>query len=179
MAVTLMQEDGSGVYGANSYPALATVTAYWDNQPHRAEAAAWAAADSETKLGACVEGSAYVDATFGQFFRGQRMGYVQGLLWPRVNAFDESGYPLPDVPRELIEAVCELAGRAVSETLSEDKAVQGGVKRIRRKVGSIEQETEYLGSNGVEKKFGIVAGLLAPILNGGQPGAASGRWVWA
>lgn len=179
MAVTETVETGAGVSGANTYALAATITAYWANQPHRAEAIAWAAAASDTQKGAGIEASAFLDGAYGPYYRGQRAGYVQGLLFPRVNAIDDADYQLPGLPPQIVTATCELAGRAVTAALSEDATVSGKIKRESVKAGPVSAETEYSSTVSSEKKFGFVAGILAPVLNGQQPGAPTVNWAWA
>lgn len=177
--MTVIAETGAGIPGANTYAAAATVTAYWDERQNRAEYAAWTAATAAAKDGAVIEATSFLDATFGPYYRGVRRGYVQGLLFPRTSAKDDAGYPLPDLPPELVSATCELAGRAVSGRLSVDSAIAGTIKSKSVKAGPVESTTEYSGVTSQEKKFGFVSGLLAPILNGSQPGAPGGNWAWA
>lgn len=178
MAVTETVETGAGISGANTYALAATITTYWENQPHRAEATAWAEASDETQKGAGIEASAYLDAVFGPYYMGQRAGYVQGLLFPRVNAKDEAGYPLPSLPPQIITAACELAGRAVTARLAKDATLHGAVKRQREKVGPLETETEYSGAALMEERYGYVREMLAPVLNGMQPFGMP-TWSWA
>lgn len=170
MALTV--EDGTGVSGADSYAAAATISAYWANRPHDPISAVVAAASADDLDGAAREAATYMDATWGMYYRGSRRGYVQGLMFPRSGAYDDEGYPLPDLPPEIVQANCELAGRAVSARLASDEAKGGKVKR--QKVGDIERE--FFEGASVEKRFGSVNGILAPVLDGSQDG--NPQWVW-
>lgn len=171
----MIVEDGTGIVRAESYASIAVIDAFWAARTNRAEAALWAAKTTALKEGAAREGKSYLDATFGPYYRGIRAGYVQGGLWPRTGAFDDAGYPLPSLPPELIDANCELAGRAVTSRLAADAARGGAVKRKRSKAGPVETETEWADGATAETKYGFVAGILAPILTG-LPGAAT--WLW-
>lgn len=175
MALTV--EDGTGVAGADSYVTIAAIDAYWANRPHTSEATTWTAATTANKEGAAREASAYIDATYGQHFKGQRSGYVQGLMWPRTGAEDAAGYPLPPLPPEIVTAACELAARAVSARLAEDVDQKATIKRFKEKTGPLEEETEYFEGASSKKGFGFVEGLLASILDGSQPNAGVG-WHW-
>lgn len=177
--MTVVAETGAGIPLANAYAAVATITAYWGERQNRAEYTAWTAATTAVKEGAAIEATAYLDATLGPYYRGIRSGYVQGLLFPRTGAKDDAGYPLPDLPPELVAATCELAGRAVTAVLSADSAVTGTIKSESVKAGPVASTTEYFSVTSQEPKFGFVSGLLAPILNGSQPGAPGGNWAWA
>lgn len=179
--MSLAVEDGSGVSGADSYASVAVISAYWAGRSNRGEAATWAVAEEAAQEAAAREATQYLDAVYGPYYLGLRASYEQGLLWPRASALDLAGRALSALPAELVTAVCELAGRAVSATLAADVDNANGVKRIRQKVDVIEEETEYATSSKAEPKYGFVAGLLTPILNGAQPDAPGGGagWAWA
>lgn len=170
MAITV--EDGTGIASAESYVSVADADTYWGNRTHTAFYTAWDAATTATKEGALREASAYLDATWGQYYRGQRRGYVQGLMWPRSDALDNAGYPLPDLPPEIVAATNELAGRAISARLASDEAKGGKVKR--QKVGDIERE--FFEGASVDKRYGSVNGILASVLNGLQDDYP--QWIW-
>lgn len=174
MALTV--ETGAGVAGADSYATSAYIDAYWLARPHLALAATWAAG-STNKDGAAREATAYIDATWGPYFKGVRRGYVQGLLFPRTGAEDEAGYPLPDLPACLPMAVAELAARALSAPLAADDT-ETGIKRERQTVGPITKEVEYADGAVHRANYGAVADLLAPVLNGRQPNAPLQGWAW-
>lgn len=174
--MALTSETGTGVAGAESYGTVAGGTTYWGARSHMTLATTWTAADTSAKEGALREATGFLDAVYGPFYRGQRRGLVQGRLWPRINALDEAGMPLPGLPAELVAATYELAARALSARLMPDATIDGVIKRKREKVGPLEEETEYLGATPAAR-YGYVAQMLGPILNGAQPGA-SGGWAW-
>lgn len=178
--MTLIVETGASVVGAESYATTAAIDAYWLARPQMAQAALWAAATDAVKEGAAREATAFLDATYGPSYKGQRRGYIQGRLWPRSNALDEAGYPLPDLPPELIEATCELAGRAVSARLATDAAVDGVVKRTKKQVGPISTEVEYGDGAGRFARYGAIDGLMAPLLDSNPTsGGGHNNWAWA
>lgn len=161
--MSLSVETGSGISGAESYATTAQIDAYWAARTHNALYTAWSAVTNTTakKEGQAREATAYLDAVYGPSYRGVRRGYVQGLAWPRVGALDDDGYPLPDLPPELVAAVCELAPLAISATLTPAVSAGGGVvKRV--KAGSV--EVEYADNGSTEKSYPAVARLLAPLL---------------
>lgn len=177
--MSLTVEDGTCVSGAESYVTVAEVTTYWGNRTQDAINALWVAATTAVKEGACREAAAYLDAVYGPFYKGQRQGYVQGLLWPRSNAKDEAGYPLPPIPDELKKAMCELAGRAITDRLAPDVAHSDAVKRVRKKVGPLETETEYVDGASTRTRYSVVDGLLALLLNSSPAGpSGGGSWNW-
>ena len=181
--MSIVVETGQGVAGSESYAATATIDAYWAARTHNALYTTWSAVSNTTakKEGAAREASAYLDATFGAYYRGQRRGRVQGLMWPRSNAKDEAGYSLPDLPSEIVTATCELAARALSAPLAADIDLGARVKSQTKKVGPIEKTTEYFdgGSEATKTSYGMVSLMLAPVLNGSQPGAPNANWSWS
>ena len=173
--MSLTVEDGTGVTGAESYVSVADADAYWAARTHNSLAATWTAGTTATKEGALREASDYLDASFSQYYRGKRAGRVQGLEWPRTDANDDSGYPLPALPAELVKATYELAARALSAPLVADLARGGKVKRERVE-GAI--EVEYTDGAPTQTSYGVVNQMLATILNGAQPSAADASWHW-
>jgi len=171
--MSLIVEDGTGVAGAESYVTLAFADAYFGNRTHLTIAVTWnAETDDAKKEGALREASAYLDAKYGAYYKGTVAGAVQGLLWPRTGAADSADFALQPIPSELQRASCELAARALSEPLASDDARGGKVKRL--KAGSV--EIEYADGAPVATVYGIVDGIMEPLLNGKQ-GAA--QWNWA
>ncbi len=167
--MALIVEDGTGKDDAESYAAIAEIDAYWANRAHRTESATWTAASTANKESVAREATQYIDGVYGSRFRGHRSGQGQTLEWPRIEAEDAQGYPLPDLPKQLKDAVAELAVRALSAVLDVDQVRGGRVKR--NKVdGAVEQEFFEDAPSGTEYK--IVIGILGPILS-------SGRWAWA
>ena len=176
--MALIVETGVGVQGSESYAAITAIDAYWLARQHIALAATWAATTIANKEGSAREASAFLDAVYGRFYRGQRAGYVQGLEWPRSGALDDAGYALPSLPPQLVAACCELAGRAVSAPLAADLTIDGVVKRKRETVGPITEETEYVDGAGRFSRYGAIDGILSAILNGSQPIAGNNTWNW-
>jgi hypothetical protein len=172
--MTLTVETGSGVSGADTYAALATINTYWTNRPHVALATTWGAAGDPNKEGAAREATAFLDAVWGRYYRGVVQGRAQGLLWPRSDAFDDADYLITGLPKEIVTAVCELSARALSAPLVADTDNSGAIKRKREKIDVIEEETEYATSAGTFARYGFVGELLNPVLNGSQPGAVGG-----
>lgn len=187
--MAIIGEDGTGISGAAAYGAdpVALTTAYWAERPNDPLAATWAAETATTaiKEGALRSAAAYVEATWGPFFIGHRKTQTQGLSWPRVAGRDEAGdlipltdglgNELPALPPQLIAAQAELAARAVTGPLAED-AERGGRVKSERVDGAI--AIEYMDGAPAETSFGVVAGILASLLNGSQPGSTSATWFW-
>jgi len=170
--MSLTVETGAGIVGAESYATEAAADAYWNNRTHTAFYTAWTAATTAFKEGALREASAYLDGQYGKSYRGDRAGYVQGLLWPRTDALDSSGYALPNLPPQIVTASIELAGRAVSARLFADAARGGSIKRTQAGPVSV----EYMDGATAGTTYGVIEGLLADLLDGSQGGGAT--WYW-
>jgi len=170
MALTV--EDGTGIVGAESYVSVADADNYWGNRTHTSFYTTWNAATTAEKEGTLREAAGYLDARYGEYYRGLRKGTLQGLQWPRAEAFDKAGYPLPDLPQEIINANSELASRALSAVLSADAARGGAVKKNKVE-GAVEQE--FFEGATSETKYGQIENMLAPVLDGTQRG---GTWAW-
>jgi len=180
--MTLITEDGTGVFGAEAYADVATADVYWLKRTHDPLAATWASATTDHKEGSLREGCDFLDATAGSYYRGSRGGYVQGREFPRTDAFDDTGvYRLPGLPSVLSEANIALAARAVSARLSADADTNAPIKATMDKVGPIATSIEYWGGGDKEQKFGTVLKSLGPILDGNEPwgSGVSGSWAWA
>lgn len=188
--MAIVSEDGTGVAAAEMYGDIPAIDLYWSKRPQIALAATWAAAAIEMKEGAAREATAHLDAFYGPHYVGQRKGYAQGLEWPRIAGYDDagaeialtdkSGIVLPALPPQLLAAVAELSARALIERLAVDGAPTARVKALRKKVGPLEKETEFFDSGPMVawKSFGDVAGILAALLDGSQPGGNSANWHW-
>lgn len=159
MAFTV--EDGSGVAGANAYLSTADADAYHADRGN----AFWASLDDATKEAALVRATDYIDKRFGRKFRGFRKTLQQRLQWPRLSAFDDSGYLLGGdgkLPHQLRDACAEYALRAaLYSVLAPDpilpvpqqswddpvparpEAITGVVTRKTTRVGPITEETAY------------------------------------
>lgn len=168
--MTLVVETGAGIAGAEAYASVATADAYFAARTHLAMYTTWTALTTAKKEGALREAADYLDAEFGSQYRGTRAGRIQGKLWPRTNALDDDGYPLPDLPIELQLANCELAGRAATAPLAADLERGGKVKRM--KAGSV--ELEYMDGATASTAYGIVTKMLAPILQT----TGNAGWDW-
>ena len=176
--MALIVEDGTGIAGADSYADRAFIDTYWLNRPQSDNAATWAAADDATKDGAAREATGFIDATYGPHYRGTRTSYDQGLLWPRDGATDDDGSDLPALPAELQRGVAELAARALVGTLAEDSPRGGQIKSKSEQVGPIKESIEYVSGAPAATTYGILDGMLDPILDSTQPGSTVEAWAW-
>lgn len=107
--MAFLVEDGSGITGANAYTDRATAKIHHDDRGN----SVWNDFGGSQQEAAIVRASDYIDKRFGRRFRGFRQLKEQGLKWPRLDAFDDSGYLLNDVPEQILMATAEYALRAL------------------------------------------------------------------
>jgi hypothetical protein len=147
-------EDGTGLADANSYATVAEVTAYLTDR-NRQEA--WEDLDQEVQEAALVAATDYVESVFGRCFKGwpenPTDGVTQALHFPATGVYDRYCNEITGVPTKLKQAIAEYADRIAvqGKTLAPDPVYDDTadprIKRKREKVGPIEEETEFHGSN--------------------------------
>ncbi|HEY9175031.1 MAG TPA: DnaT-like ssDNA-binding protein [Verrucomicrobiae bacterium] len=107
MALTLIQENGTGKVDANSYATVADGDAYHEGHLY---ASAWTAATTANKEKALVFATRLIDAEFR--FKGVKASSAQALQWPRAECRDPDGaddLASDAVPSAVVNATCELA----------------------------------------------------------------------
>lgn len=134
MALTLVKETGVGLSNANTYALVADGDAYHEAHLY---AASWTGANDTKKQQALAMASRLIDQSF-QFF-GRKTQQGQALQWPRAycpdpdadaeSAFEsgQDGAYLPDmeVPKEVIDAACEMARRLLDGDRTGDPDGEG------------------------------------------------------
>jgi hypothetical protein len=162
MVASFTVETGSGTANANSYVPSTFADDYHDSCGN----SVWATYDVATKQAAIVRATFYIDKRFGRKFRGYKLSSIQPLQWPRLDAFDDSGYMFGNdgnLPPQLMKACAEYALRAaIYMTLAPDpllpapvqdlsdaagpratEVITGTVTRKTQRVGPLEEETAY------------------------------------
>lgn len=160
MPITVDADSGSTT--ANAYAPVATVDAYHAMRGN----SYWAnISDADVKAAAVIRATFYIEKRFKTQFKGYKQSASQSLSWPRLNAFDNSGWPFSDIPPDLINAMAEYALRAVlyntlapdvtRATPSQDMTatdpnaaaandlIIGPVRQKVEKIGPIEESTTY------------------------------------
>lgn len=159
----LIVEDGSVIDQANAYISLVDTDTYHYNRGNTR----WNDFSSLQKQTAIIRATDYIDQRFGRRFRGARVTTFQYLQWPRLSAFDDSGFILGGdgrLPKQLVKAVAEYSLRAAirqvlapdplqaapaedmttgSTPTDPDDVVSGLVTRRTEKVGPIEETIQY------------------------------------
>lgn len=154
-----------GGVSSDSYVTLAQADTY---HLSRGRETAWADLDAEQKEPALREATAYLDARYQ--WRGVRNTSTQALGWPRAGVLID-GYvcPTSSLPRQLTEACCELALKALTEDLFADADAQY-VESVT--VGPITRKMSARG-NGGQKRYAAVDALLRDLAAGGRSGSIS------
>lgn len=163
--MALIVEDGTAVAGADALASVAFVDAYWAARTHRTYATTWAALGTPVKEGCIREATTYLNSMDADF-RGVRSGFVQGCVWPRTNALDDAGFPLPALPDVIKFAVAELAVRASAAELEADQ----GRLTASESVGPL--AVSYEPGQQREKYYRAVESILRPVLQ------KNGAWAW-
>lgn len=149
MAFTL-QDDTGGVADANAYVDVVYFKEYHDDRGRTDEYGA--ATDGQIQA-AIVAATAYLDGRFEFIGWRQNLG-SQTTAWPRYNAVDNDFAYVNGIPREVKDATCEYAMRALpgvvstptANTLLPDPEVSETGARIEEeilKAGPVEIATRY------------------------------------
>lgn len=100
-------EDGSGLATSNAY---ITVQEFKDHHIDRGVEAASDGTFLDTEVEQLlIQATDYIDKRFGKRFRGYRRTRDQALMWPRMDAYDNDDFVLPDLPTQLKKATAEYA----------------------------------------------------------------------
>jgi hypothetical protein len=108
MALTLIQEDGSGVTGANSYVTQANAITYATNWGYTP----FTSASSQSQINALYYGAYALDRLYGRkYISVVPPTSTQGLLWPRYTIMGNDFRMIAQnsIPQCLQDAQCELA----------------------------------------------------------------------
>ena len=165
--MALVVENGTGLPNADSYVAVADVSAYLASFKTSAEQTAWSSATTDSKERACRLAAVYLDGTYGGVLPGVRLKQGQTRLWPREEAYDLEGYKLEDytVPASWLDANKEIALRFVQgDNPLADVTESAVVASETSSVGPISTSVTYLGGKSSVKKYAVVNKLLAPLI---------------
>lgn len=159
--MSLIVEDGTGIEGADAYVPISKVDSY---------AAAfgksgWDTLDNNAKEIHIRKATQFLDVKYP--FDAVPLKANQSLLFP-AKEFYVRGYAVTGLPRQLVDAACELAILDVSTNLSESVVARTYTYR-KVKVGDLEK-TERYETDDQSKVFDTVELILRPLL-GGQIGS--------
>lgn len=146
----IVVEDGTGLVDAQSFVSVADAHAWLDPVD-----SAFAAATNAEVEAAVIQATRYICSRYGDLFRGIRLVDGQALCWPRDGAVYDDGRDIVGVPREVVEATCDLAARARSAgtlqqpigtdaaLISETNTVEGAVSVSKTWAAPREREDSY------------------------------------
>ena len=167
----LIVEDGTLPAGANSFASVADADAY-----HAARlTAAWtdelAKAQKEAAL---IRSSDWLNRKV--MWNGRKASRSQRMAWPRAGVSTQDGpVPSDEVPAEVVEACCELAGFFVEQDYLAPLDRGGDIASLSVDVISI----AYNGTAPAETVFPSLSGLLAglgTVCTARARAGASWRW---
>lgn len=119
--MALIVEDGTAKVDAESYISVADADIYFSNRGN----AIWAALGTTAKEQALRKATDYMEAAYGQRWKGDKYTEAQALSWPRsgatLNGFEIDADELPVV---VARACAELAVRASADDLAADQGAQ-------------------------------------------------------
>lgn len=185
--MALVVEDGTGLAAANAYISVAFADTYHGDRGNTK----WTdeSVSVPKKEQAIVRATDFINKLFGRKFIGTRRLELQGLEWPRIDAWDLDHYLLSaQVPPQLQKACAEYALRAVllnvlapdpgSAVPSQDNtfgsssgtaAAIGEIKSQKVVVGPLEIDTSYNTLSSMQadlpdnrSKSGLVTDALIP-----------------
>ena len=149
----LIVEDGTLPAGANSFASVADADAY-----HAARlTAAWTDELAEAqKEAAMIRASDWLNRKV--MWNGRKASRSQRMAWPRSGVVTQDGEIAPDeIPAEVVEACCELAGFFVEQDYLAPLDRGGDIASLSVDVISI----AYNGTAPAETVFPSLSGLLA------------------
>lgn len=155
-------EDGTGKTDATSFVSVADADTYFEDRGNTT----WAIEPSSKKQQALITATQYVEACY-QWAAGVRTSRTQSLSWPRLDAVDNEGYYFEsdEIPQRVKDAVCELAVRALSETLLEDTT-----QKVLSEAIAFGVSVTYDPNSPQSKQFALVDRILAPLVMSGVMG---------
>lgn len=148
----LIVENGTLPAGANSYADLAEADAY-----HAARLTeAWAGAVTQAqKEAALIRASDWLNRKV--MWSGRKASRLQRMAWPRLGVVTgDGGIPADEVPAQVVDACCELAGFFVEQDYLAPLERGGDIASLGVDVISV----AYKGTAPAETVFPSLSGLL-------------------
>jgi hypothetical protein len=151
----LIVENGAGLENANGYVSVAAFKAYCDDR-----ALVFAAYTDAEIEGAIVRATDYIDGYHR--YKGSRLSVSQAREFPRENLTDWGGLTVTGLPKQVVEACCDLAFKALAGPLQEDLDRGGRVKS--ESVGPI--SVTYADDAPAGKQYVVAHRLLQQFFRG-------------
>lgn len=155
-------ETGAGSSNANSFASVAAA----DNYVAERGITGWSNLSTGAKEQALIKATDYLEATYRDAWKGDRVTQTQALSWPRISAYvDRFLLDSNIVPQPVVKACIEMALRSsTGETLIEDQ----GQRVKREKVDVL--EVEYQDYTDSTKRYPAVNRMLLAYLKSGSDG---------
>lgn len=159
MAFTVQAPSGPPEPAANSMAAVSDFMSYWTD---RGDAVAAGKPEADIQV-ALVKATQYLGDWCGYPYSGQKAIWDQGTPWPRVGASILMGPSIPEnvVPKGMINATCELAGRALKAIVIQPDLPRGG--QVKRKTVDV-LTTEWFEGAPATTLFTAVQGFICEYL---------------
>lgn len=140
----IVVEDGTGIANAVSYVSVEDATAY-----HTIYGNTVWTDNVEKQESSLARATQMIDMLWGPKFISRKATKGQALQFPRLGFYDNNAIHVDgdEIPKCLKDAVCELAVLFITdgELIVTDGDVN--VKRRKQKVGDLEEEVEYQGTD--------------------------------
>lgn len=149
-------ETGAGLSNSNSYATVAAADEYVTDRG----ITGWTSLTSTVKQQALIKATDYLEATYRDAWKGDRVTETQALSWPRMSVYvDNFLMDANVVPKPVINACIEMALKsAAGETLIADQS-----QRVKReKVDVI--EVEYQDYSDPAQQYLFVNRMLSAYL---------------
>jgi len=149
-------ETGAGVPNANSYASVSDADGYVADRG----ISGWSTLTTPVKQQALIKATDYLEATYRDAWKGNRITATQTLSWPRTNVIID-GFLIPAnaIPLAVLYACIEMAIRAsTGETLIADQ----GQRVKREKIDVI--EIEYQDYSDPSQRYIFVNRMLSPYI---------------
>lgn len=149
-------ETGAGLSNSNSYATVAAADEYVTDRG----ITGWTSLTSTVKQQALIKATDYLEATYRDAWKGDRVTETQALSWPRMSVYvDNFLMDANVVPKPVINACIEMALKsAAGETLIVDQ----GQRVKREKVDVI--EVEYQDYSDPAQQYLFVNRMLSAYL---------------
>lgn len=149
-------ETGAGLSNSNSYASVAAADDYVADRG----LTGWSTLTTTLKQQALIKATDYLEATYREAWKGDRVTETQSLSWPRMNVYvDQFLLDSNIVPKPVINACVEMAIKSASgATLIADQ----GQRVKREKVDVI--EVEYQDYSDPTQRYPFVDRMLTAYL---------------
>lgn len=175
--MTLVVETGGCALTANAY-----IDLLYANQYHLDRGnTAWADATDSAKEIAIIKATTFIDSRYGQRWKGRKQYPLnRSRTWPRVPDMaaappalvaiglwardEEFTFGANEVPEPVRQATAEAAVRALSKELIPDLDRGGQIVSQSVSLGGISRSTTYAPGAPAATTFGLIDGILQPVL---------------